>query len=153
MVIDHIGILVRSLVEGIEHWKNLFGYVQSSEIVANGRQKVNVVFLTKPDSVTVKLFEPAEPSSPVYALAMKGGGLHHLCFRCDSLHTKLVELERKGARLLVAPEPGEAFNDHEVAFLFAPFSNLNFELIDTDKKTGLDPSDIRCPYVRERARP
>ena len=138
MIIDHIGILVRALPEAVAQWEKLFGYIQSSRVVTNTRQKVKVVFLTKPGSVTVKLFEPTDASSPVYSLAQKGGGLHHLCFRCDNLEAGLPELQRNGARLLVAPKPGEAFNEHEIAFLFAGSSNLNFELIDTDEKAGPD---------------
>ena len=85
MVIDHIGIVVRSLEEGIEQWTSQFGYRKRSAIVLNTRQKVRVVFLSKDNSLTVKLIEPAAADSPISAFARKGGGLHHLCFRCDDL--------------------------------------------------------------------
>ena len=81
MTIDHIGIVVRSLAEGINQWQDLFGYKQNSDIVSNSRQKVKVVFLSKPGSLPVKLLEPTDPTSPVFVFARRGGGLHHLCFK------------------------------------------------------------------------
>lgn len=46
------------------------------------------------------------------------------------------ELTGKGLITLVPPQPGEAFNDHNIAFLLAR-SGLNIELIDTDEKAGM----------------
>jgi methylmalonyl-CoA/ethylmalonyl-CoA epimerase len=135
MVIDHIGIVVRSLEQGIQQWEELFGYTQNSDIVTNTRQKVRVVFLSKKDSLTVKLLEPSEPDSSVSAFASKGGGLHHICFRCGDINTQIPLLKRKRVRLTVPPQPGEAFCNHDIAFLFAE-NDLNIELIDTSEKAG-----------------
>jgi len=135
MIIDHIGIVVRSLEEGVEQWTSLFGYRKRTEIVLNTRQKVRVVFLSKDNSLTVKLIEPAAPDSPISAFARKGGGLHHLCFRCEDLAVSIPLLKDKGALLLVPPEPGEAFANKNIAFLMAR-NNLNVELIATTEKAG-----------------
>jgi methylmalonyl-CoA/ethylmalonyl-CoA epimerase len=135
MVIDHIGVVVRCLEDGIEQWVSLFGYAKASEVVLNTRQKVRVIFMSKADSLTVKLIEPADPTSPVSAFARRGGGLHHLCFKCDNLVSTVPLLQQKGAVLMVRPEPGEAFGNHLIAFLMAT-NNLNLELIDTDYKQG-----------------
>jgi methylmalonyl-CoA/ethylmalonyl-CoA epimerase len=133
MVIDHIGIVVPSLEEGIEQWEQLFGYSRHSEIVINTRQKVRIVFLSKTNSLTIKLIEPSEPDSPVTLFAQKGGGLHHLCFRCDNLEVQIPLLKEKGARLIVPPQPGEAFGNRDIAFFWTRH-NLNVELIDTTAK-------------------
>lgn len=135
MVLDHIGIVVPSLEDGIRQWEEFFGYKKNSDIVVNSRQKVRVVFLSKRDSLPVKLIEPSEPQSPVNALARKGGGLHHLCFRCESLESEIPRLKQKGAIFIVPPQPGEAFNNRSIAFLLAG-NNLNAELIDTSEKAG-----------------
>jgi methylmalonyl-CoA/ethylmalonyl-CoA epimerase len=103
--------------------------------VINTRQSVRVVFLSKKDSVTVKLLEPLGPTSSVSLFARKGGGFHHVCFRCDNLETQIPILSEKGARLIVPAQPGEAFLNNKIAFLFAQ-NNLNFELIDTAEKAG-----------------
>ena len=140
MVIDHVGIVVRSLEPAIRQWEDFFGYARSSDIVTNSRQKVRVVFLSKKGSLTVKLLEASEPASPVSLYARRGGGLHHLCFRCGDLSLEIPVLERKGARFNVPPEPGEAFRNHDIAF-FSIENNLNIELIDTAEKEGwVEPS-------------
>ena len=81
MIIDHLGIVVKSIEEGISYWEKVFGYKQMTEIVINTRQKVKVVFLTKENSLLIKLIEPTDETSPVYRIARKGGGLHHLAFQ------------------------------------------------------------------------
>ena|SRR5215475_1548211 len=135
MVIDHIGVVVSSIEEGIRHWEEFFGYRLNSDIVQNTRQKVRVAFLYKKDSLPIKLIEPSAPDSPIAAFARRGGGLHHLCFRCDDLQAQTSELASKGARFLVHAEPGEAFLNHDISF-FLTKQSLNIELIDTLEKAG-----------------
>jgi methylmalonyl-CoA/ethylmalonyl-CoA epimerase len=136
MIIDHVGIAVKSLEAGIEHWKIVFGYRQKTEIVTNTRQKVRVVFLVKDNSLPVKLIEPTDSSSSVYAFAQRGGGLHHLCFRCDNVENEIERLIELDLRVLSQPQPGEAFNNEKIAFIFAK-QGLNIELIDTDKRAKM----------------
>jgi methylmalonyl-CoA/ethylmalonyl-CoA epimerase len=135
MIIDHIGIVVRSLEAGMRQWEALFGYRKNSDVIVNTRQKVRVVFLSKKGSLTVKLIEASEPGSPVTAFARKGGGLHHLCFRCDDMATEIPRLQERGAMFIVPPQPGEAFKNREIAFFLAG-NSLNVELIDTIEKAG-----------------
>jgi len=136
MIIDHIGIVVKSLKKGIQHWQDVFGYKQMTEIVINTRQKTKVVFLCKNNSLQVKLIEPTDETSPIFKMAKKGGGLHHLCFKCDNIDKELDNLTKKRLRVLAAPQPGEAFENENIAFLFAK-NGLNIELIDTDKRASL----------------
>lgn len=136
MNIDHIGIAVGSLEEGLRNWNSLFGYSQISPIVTNTRQKTRVVFIGKDNSIPIKLIQPDGASSPLTEFTRKGGGLHHLCFRCENLRDAIPSLKSLGARCLVPPEPGEAFLGHDIAFLLMP-GNLNIELIDTDDKVLL----------------
>ena len=133
MVIDHVGVVVKSLEKSIDHWKSVFGYRQMTEIVINTRQKVKVVFMLKENSLTVKLLEPTDESSTVFALSRRGGGLHHLCFKCKNMDEELVRCKEMGLRVLADPQPGEAFENENIAFIFAK-QGLNIELIDTDKR-------------------
>lgn len=135
MVIDHIGLAVKSIEKGIEHWIQDFGYSQMTEIVINTRQKVKVVFMEKKDSLTVKLIEPSDETSPIFDFTLRGGGLHHLCFKCDNIDSEIGNLKGKGLRIIASPQPGEAFNNNNIAFMFAK-QGLNIELIDTDEKAG-----------------
>jgi methylmalonyl-CoA/ethylmalonyl-CoA epimerase len=140
MVIDHIAIVVRSLEQGVALWESAFGYAPITAPVVNTRQRVRVVFLAKQGSITVKLVESADASSPVHAFAARGGGLHHLCFRCASLNDELRRLEQKGLRILADPQPGEAFDNELIAFVYAG-QGLNVELVETDKKAALLPCE------------
>ena len=136
MIIDHIGIVVKSITEGIAHWESVFGYTQFTEVVVNTLQLVKVVFLQKENSLPIKLLEPLGQDSPIYRFSKKGGGLHHLCFKCDSLITELNSLQEKGLRILTPPQPGEAFENEDIAFIYAK-QGLNIELIDTDKRAKI----------------
>lgn len=138
MVIDHVGIVAKSLEKGIEHWERVFGYRQMTEIVINTRQRVRVVFLSKAGSPLIKLIEPTDSESPVYKVARKGGGLHHLCFKSDDMANELDRLSELGLRVLAEPQPGEAFENEDIAFVWAG-QGLNIELIQTDKKARLLP--------------
>ena len=133
MVIDHIGLVVKSIEKGIEHWGKVFEYRQMTEAVINSRQKVKVVFLCKDNSLTVKLIEPTDETSSVFRFAMKGGGLHHICFKCNDMNNELQRLSEMGLRVLTAPQPGEAFDNENIAFIYAKHG-LNIELIETGKK-------------------
>lgn len=135
MVIDHIGILVKSIENGIKHWQNVFGYQQMTNIVINTRQKVKVVFLEKKNSTTIKLIAPADATSPLFKTAQRGGGLHHLCFKCEDLEIEIERLQEIGLRILSNPQPGEAFENENIVFFYAK-QGLNMELIDTDKKAS-----------------
>ncbi|GIK23336.1 MAG: VOC family protein [Ignavibacterium sp.] len=133
MVVDHIGIVVKSLEKGIEYWEEVFGYKQMTEIVVNTRQKVKVVFLSKDKSLIVKLIEPTDETSPVFRYSRKGGGLHHLGFRCENINVEILKLKNLGLRVIANPQPGEAFENNQIAFLLGNQA-LNIELIDTDIK-------------------
>ena len=139
MIIDHIGIVVQSLEKAITEWGKAFGYVQMTEPVVNTRQKVRVVFLKKEGSVMVKLVEPLDSTSSVYPLSRKGGGLHHLCFRTGNIESSMNDLKTAGANILVRPEPGEAFENEPIAFVY--LHGLPTELIATDRKARLIAPD------------
>lgn len=133
MIIDHLGIVVKSIDEGIKYWEEVFGYNQITEVVINTRQKVKVVFLKKENSLLVKLIEPTDETSSVYRVARKGGGLHHLGFKCKDINEEIKRLKNLGLRVITSPQPGEAFENNQIAFLLGKQA-LNIELIDTDKK-------------------
>lgn len=136
MTIDHICFAVKNIEEGIEYWDKVFDYKQMTEIVINSLQKVKVIFLKKKESLTVKLIEPLEDNQSLLNFVNRGGGFHHICFKCDNIDDELTDLRDKGLITLVPPQPGEAFNNKKIAFLLAKYG-LNIELIDTDEKAWL----------------
>src|SRR5665647_1600970 len=121
MRIDHICFAVRDIHEGIAWWSNVFGYRQMTEIVENSLQKVKVTFLSKDDSMTIKLIEPVEGNQSLINFVNRGGGFHHVRFKCSDINTKIDELKEEGLLTLVPPQPSEAFNNHDIAFLLARY--------------------------------
>ena len=97
-----------------------------TEPIINTRQKVKVVFLNKPESILVKLIEPLKENRSLASFVEQGGGFHHLCFKCDNLSEKIIELKAKGVRMLVPAQPGEAFAGHDIAFFWAK-NRINLE--------------------------
>lgn len=136
MVIDHICFAVKNLDEGIAYWAKVFGYSQMTGTVINSLQKVKVVFLEKEGSLIVKLIEPLEDNKSLVNFVSRGGGFHHICFKCENIDDGVKDLKDKGLITLVPPQPGEAFNNHEIAFLLAKYG-INVELIDTDEKAEI----------------
>ena len=134
MIIDHICFAVKDIEKAILDWISTFDYKQMTEIVINTRQKVKVVFLEKSNSIVIKLIEPLPENESVLNFVRKGGGFHHLCFKTkDGLDNKISELKTKGLINLVPPQPGEAFENENIAFMLTRFG-INIELIETDKK-------------------
>ena len=135
MKLDHICIAVRNIDRARERICSLLGYVPRTEKIVNTRQKVFVQFLRKPDSIDIKLIEPSGTDSPLVEFLKRGGGLHHICFRTDDGRLAVQELQEGGARLIAGPQPGEAFDDNDIAFMYLGFG-LNIEIIDTDSRRG-----------------
>lgn len=133
--LDHVAVAVRSIDVAADRLCRLLGYARKTDKVTNTRQRVNVQFLAKPGSLDLKLIEPSDEEAPLWSFVKNGGGLHHLCFRVPDVEAACTELSGLGARVLAAPQPGEAFDDHLIAFLYLGFG-LNVEVIDTDQRRG-----------------
>ena len=131
MNLDHICIAVRNIDRARDRICSLLDYEPRTRKITNTRQKVVVQFLRKSDSIDIKLIEPSGPDSPLIDFLKKGGGLHHLCFKADNGQLAIKKLADGGARLISEPQPGEAFDDHLIAFMYLGFG-LNIEVIDTD---------------------
>lgn len=131
--IDHIAVAVRSVEEAADKLCPLLGYERATLKVTNTRQQVNVMFLEKSGSLPIKLIEPSGDESPLWAFVKKGGGLHHIAFKAPEVETACADLAARGARVIAAPQPGEAFDDHLIAFLYLGLG-LNIEVIDTDDR-------------------
>lgn len=133
--LDHVGVEVRALEPTIEALCTLFGYHQATEPVVNTRHRVEVVFLEKAGSLPIKLVRPLD--RPVQGTAK----LHHVAFRTGDLERSVGELKERGARVLSPPQPGEAFDDEPIAFVFA--GGLNVELVSTTKRRNRIAPDTR----------
>jgi methylmalonyl-CoA/ethylmalonyl-CoA epimerase len=139
--LDHVCLAVRQLAPARAMLEKMFGYHARTEPVENTRQQVIVQFMSKAGSIDIKLIQPASPESPLVEFLKKGGGgLHHLAFKTESVQEGVTDLAGKGARIIAQPQPGEAFDEADIAFVF-PGLGLNVELIDTDQRRAEKPGD------------
>jgi len=132
--LDHVCLAVRALAPARAMLERTLGYKARTQPVENTRQQVIVQFMSKQGSIDIKLIAPASLDSPLVEFIKRGGGgLHHLAFRTDSVEAACEEMKAHGARIVAAPQPGEAFADTPIAFAFLGMG-LNVELIETDER-------------------
>ncbi|HEX6046109.1 MAG TPA: methylmalonyl-CoA epimerase [Pyrinomonadaceae bacterium] len=99
MKIDHIGIAVKSIEEGLGFWQEALGLTpDSAEEVAEQGLKVCMFPI---GDTNVELLEPITSQSPVGKfLEKRGPGLHHIAIEVSDIHGSLAKLKQRGARLI-----------------------------------------------------
>jgi methylmalonyl-CoA epimerase len=95
--IDHLGIAVPSLTEGVPAWEALGFTVQDRHEVPT--EKVRTAFLPIGDA-QFELLEPTDPDSVIARFLEKRSGLHHVCILVEDIEEALRELKGRGVRLL-----------------------------------------------------
>lgn len=113
--IDHIGIAVTSLEEGVRYYEETLG-LKCEAIEEVTSQKVKTAFFHVGE-VHLELLEATDPESPIAKFLEKNGeGIHHIAFRTDNIKDQLKKAADSGARL-IHEEPFEGAANKLVAFL------------------------------------
>jgi methylmalonyl-CoA epimerase len=107
--IDHLGIAVRSLDEGLAFYESLLGMrVVLREFVE--AEHVEVAMLpagSDIDAPRIELLEASDEGSTIARFVEKRGpGLHHVALRVDDLAAVLDRLKVSGARIIGEPRAG-----------------------------------------------
>ena len=104
-VLDHVGIAVGSIDDGLAIYEALGLEVEAIEVVPE--QGVRVAFVPVGDS-RLELLEPSGPDSPIVRhLERRGPGLHHICLRVPDIRAAMENLSEQGRTLLSEePQPG-----------------------------------------------
>jgi methylmalonyl-CoA epimerase len=107
--IDHLGIAVRSLDEGLRFYEQALGMaVSRTETIA--AEQVAVAMLPAGAGVSaprIELLEATGEASPIARFIEKRGpGLHHVALRVDHLPQAIERLKAEGARVLDEPRRG-----------------------------------------------
>ncbi len=112
--IDHLGIAVRSLEEGLRFYADALGMpVCGRETVE--AERVQVAMLAAGAS-RIELLEAADGDSAIAKfLAKRGPGLHHVALKVDDLRATAVRLAAAGAKVLGEPQIGAG--GHEYLFV------------------------------------
>ena len=107
--IDHLGIAVRTLDEGLHLYQDLLGMSDSHRETVES-ERVHVAMLPAgagSEAPRIELLEATDADSPVAKfIANRGPGLHHIALRVDDLEGTAARLRASGARLLNEPRSG-----------------------------------------------
>jgi len=115
MVVDHIGIAVKSIHESLKFWEEVIG-IKCHGVEEVTEQKVKTAFLPIEDT-EVELLEGTAEDSPVSKfIEKKGEGIHHIAIRVDDLEEALGELKGKGVRL-IDEKPRKGAGGASIAFI------------------------------------
>lgn len=97
--IDHIGIAVRN-IEEVERFYMEGLKIPIEEKAEIPEQGVRIAMM-RVGGIKLELIEPLSDSSPISKfLAKKGPGLHHICFRVDSINQESKALKKAGFRIV-----------------------------------------------------
>jgi methylmalonyl-CoA epimerase len=107
--IDHLGIAVRSLAEGLSFYEQALGMTVSlRETVAP--EGVEIAMLpagSSPEAPRIELLEPLSQDSAIGKFVdARGPGLHHVALRVDDLPAAVDRLKSGGYRVLHEPRVG-----------------------------------------------
>ena len=116
--IDHLGIAVRSLREGLELYEKALGMAVSLRETVES-EGVHVAMLpagSSTGSPSIELLEASNESSTVARfVALRGPGLHHVALRVDDLSAAVDRMKSGGYRVLHEPRIGAG--GHEYVFV------------------------------------
>jgi methylmalonyl-CoA/ethylmalonyl-CoA epimerase len=115
MVLNHIGIAVRSIEKRLDIWKNALGLTLISiEEVAEQKVKIAKLDVRK---THIELLEPTDKDSPIFRfIEKKGEGIHHLCFQVPDIEHALREIKHQGIGL-IDEVPRIGAGGHKIAFI------------------------------------
>ena len=107
--IDHLGIAVRSLEEGLHFYQEILGMsIVGQETIK--AERVNVAMLPIGQTASpanIELLAATDSESPVAKFIEKRGpGLHHIALRINDLAVAIERLRAQGCRLLNEPQIG-----------------------------------------------
>ena len=133
MKFHHVGIAVQNINEAI-HAYQVLGYSQSSAIIHDPIQNVQLCFLDKDGSPTLELVAASSQDSPVTNILAKNGPTpYHNCFEVDNIIESVANLKLCGFRRLSAIVPAIAFENRRICFLYQKEVGL-IELLENTLK-------------------
>ena len=104
MILDHIGIAVRSIAEARGFYEQGLGLGHEPGIEEVAGEKVRVLKLIVPPGVHIELLEPTSPDSPIAKFIEKRGpGIHHLSYAVDDIVAASRKLAEGGWKAIWEP--------------------------------------------------
>jgi len=127
----HIGYVTDSIDSTSEMYIKA-GY-ESTIVIEDTIQHVNICFLTKEGFPTIELIEPADEKSSVNKLLKKNGvSPYHVCYEVDDINVAFEELvEVQGYTPLFRPVEAIALENRLISYLYHKTTGL-IELVNKD---------------------
>jgi len=111
--VAHVGIAVPSIDAALPFYRDVLGLEPGQAETADGATIVGLVL----GDVQIELLEPRDPDGPVAKfLAMRGPGIHHVCYRVPDLERALERCRAAGYRL-VDDVPRRGTGGRRIAFV------------------------------------
>jgi methylmalonyl-CoA epimerase len=147
--IDHIGIAVKSLEDGIRYYEQTLGLkCEAIEEVAS--QKVKTAFFHVGE-VHLELLEATDPESPIAKFLEKNGeGIHHIAFRTNDIEGQLKQAADAGTRL-IHEIPFEGSGEQTGRLPAPEIDPRRPDRILRQQKSATVPTP--CPLIQKTERP
>ena len=115
--LNHVAIAVPDLAAASALYRGTLG-ASVSEPLDLPEHGVTTVFVTLPNT-KLELLHPLGDASPIAGFLAKNpaGGIHHLCYEVDDIHSARDRLVGEGARVLGDGEPRTGAHGKPVIFL------------------------------------
>jgi len=130
MKIHHIGYVVCNIEQGIELFRDTYGYKLLKEKTYDPTQHVWLALLASENNYRVELIQPCDETSPSFDFMQKGGGLHHFCYEVSDFEETIKALKNKDHILFKRPVEAVLLDNRQVVFLFSKKDRKIIELVD-----------------------
>jgi methylmalonyl-CoA/ethylmalonyl-CoA epimerase len=129
--LHHLGFVVADIAAGMEGFVRSLAATWDGQVYEDPNQRVKVAFLaTRPGDPLIELVEPAAEDSPVGRfLAVRGGGLHHICYEVGDLELQMAEMKARRCMIIRHPKPAVAFDGRRIAWVLTA-EKLLVELLE-----------------------
>jgi methylmalonyl-CoA epimerase len=119
--IDHIGVAVKDLNEGIRFYRENLG-LAIERIEEVKEQKVKFAFIPLGESI-IELLQSTDPNGPIAKFIEKRGeGIHHIALEVDHVEGFLQKLKERGVQL-IDEKPRIGAHGMKIAFLHPRSAN------------------------------
>ncbi|AQQ53356.1 VOC family protein [Planococcus lenghuensis] len=101
VVLDHIGVAVRSIDEALPFYLNVLNGSLTDRYTSNTAGAEVHVAVVETNGQTTELLEPTNNDSPIARfIRQKGKGVHHVAYQVDDLDQAILEARQNGVRFL-----------------------------------------------------
>ena len=132
--IDHIGIVVRSLYDALNMYKNGFD-LEAVKIEESKKYKVRIAFIPLGE-VLIEFLEPIEPGVGMIGefLEEKGEAIHHIAYRVEDINQAMEKLKQINIPFM-NEEPQDGADASRIAFIDPAFTqNVVTELVERKRE-------------------